>query len=124
MDPAHAPTYELKALVLAQMKKYDEALVSLDRVSELLPKSAGPLMQKAGVHVAAGNLAAALHELDQAQSMEPDNVAVLLLRAAVYQESGETDKALADVEQTLKLKPDLASAVRDPRDPAGRRRPA
>jgi tetratricopeptide (TPR) repeat protein len=96
---------------LTQLKKYDEALVSLDRVHELRPDSVIPLLQMAQIHGLQENLPAAIHELNRAHSMDPQNVVVLLARAEAYRENGQQEKALADVDAALKLSPHLPRAM-------------
>jgi len=112
LQPEHGPAYEARALVLADMKKYAEALSSLEKAGRLSPDSPLPHLHKARIHVRQKDFKAALADLEQAEKIAPQNVAVLLLRAGVYEEMGETEKALAAVDRLLAGKPNFVPAMR------------
>jgi tetratricopeptide (TPR) repeat protein len=110
--PDEPDAYEIKALVLAQMKKYDEALAALNKARSLDPKSLSIIVQQAKVHMVQGKLDAALDDMNQAFAVAPNNTGLLILRAAIYQEKGDKAKALADIDKAVELKPDDPTVLR------------
>ena len=86
-------------MILLGLDKYDEALESFDRASELVPEAPLPYQHRGELYRQKGDLEKALEQLTKALELPPDSVATLLVRAGVYYELKQTDKALEDIEQ-------------------------
>ena len=101
------------AVVLAKIKKYDEAQGLVDKALALAPDAAVPLLvEKARIYVLAEKMKDALEALNKADAAAPDNPDLLLLRAGIRLELGQKDQALADVERVLVARPDAPDALR------------
>jgi len=112
LAPKDPGLLEAKAMVLARMKRFDEALATLEQLRKLEPKSAGPLFERARLLLLKDDLPAALKSLDEACTLAPTSAEALLMRASVLQEMNQSEKALADVDRALKLQPGLEIAKR------------
>ena len=88
---------------LASVDKYDDALKSFDKASELVSKSATYLISTSGeLYRQKGELRKSLEQLTKAIELAPDNVATLLVRAGVYYELKQPEKALEDIDAAIK----------------------
>ena len=112
MDPKHAQTYELKALVLGKMEKYDEALVVLEKAHTPGPRSHVSLPAKSPHLWPAGEYESRAGGIQQGQRRGSQKRGHPLLCAEVHQKMGAKDKVLADVDKVLEIKPDLPEAMR------------
>ena len=99
-------------MVLARMKKFDEALKAVEKARKLAPKSASPLLQRARIYALRSNYKAALDDVAEVMTMEPDNPMALLLRATIYEDMDEVEKALDDVDRLLELRPGVPVVMR------------
>ena len=86
-------------MVLAKLKKYDEALAALDKAPTWPPDSARWWSRPASYGLQ-GNMKAPWPNSTRPDDIEPGNLAVLLLRAGVLQDLGEKAKALADIDRS------------------------
>jgi tetratricopeptide (TPR) repeat protein len=112
LKPDDATTHAARGTALALLEKFDDALKSLDKSLDLVPRSPFAYIQRARVHAVQENPKEAINDLDKALLIQPDNIQALLLRATMYQQEKKIDKALADVEAVLERQPGLVAALR------------
>jgi tetratricopeptide (TPR) repeat protein len=99
----------LRGRILCVLGANTEALVDADRLVELAPDEAGPLIRRAALHMVLGNHAAARADLDRAIAMDSGNPAAFFGRAKVLVSLGLLEPAVADIESAIALEPASAS---------------
>jgi tetratricopeptide (TPR) repeat protein len=92
------------------LDKYDDALKSFDKASELVPKNPLPYEHRGELYRQKGDLEKAIQQLTKAIELAPDSIATLLVRAGVYYEMKKPEKALEDIDAAIKLQPNLAQS--------------
>ena len=107
-DPADAEGFSRRGAISASQHDLPHAIADFDRAIEMAPKEPRYLIERAQVHLAMQNRAAATVDLDQALTLKPDDVSALLLRAMVRGEAHDAQKALADVEPPPQAAPNAA----------------
>ena len=103
--------YEVRGMVLFQLKRADDAIKSFDKAIKLEPGQVGPYVQRARLRAEQKDTKGALEDLRTALNIEPDSPAVLLARARVYQQAGDLKAAKADVEAAMKNHPELPDLI-------------
>jgi tetratricopeptide (TPR) repeat protein len=94
-------------MILLGLERYDDALKSFDRASELAPEAALPYQHRAELYQKKGDPEKAIEQLTKALELAPDSISTLLVRAGVYYEMKQTDRALEDIEKAIELQPQL-----------------
>jgi tetratricopeptide (TPR) repeat protein len=103
--------YEVRGMVLFQLKQPEKAIESYDKAIHLQPNSVEPYIQRARVRAQQKDMKGALEDLETALKIEPDSATVLLARARIHQQAGDLKSAKADVEAVLKTHPDLPDVI-------------
>jgi tetratricopeptide (TPR) repeat protein len=95
-----------KSLALAGLKRYDEALATVDRSLALRPDNIDALINRGYYLLSLSRYQEALATLDRALVLAPDDATALLNRGLVLEYLGRYDDALATYERSLALHPD------------------
>ena len=69
------PPTELRGMILLGLERYDDALESFNKASELVPENARPYQYRAELYRQKGDLDKAIEQLTKALEMSPKNVA-------------------------------------------------
>jgi tetratricopeptide (TPR) repeat protein len=93
-----------RAMLLYEMKHYEEALESLDIYLQHMPLSPEIMLLKQEI------FDKALNEFNQLLSEQPENVSVLLQRGNLLKRSGQYEQALVDYATILHINPFNADA--------------
>ena len=98
-----------------QEELLDEALKTFEKLAEIAPAAAQPLLHMGQIFAVRSQFDEALKVLDKAFELDPENLSVVLMRASVHQELGNFDLALADVQRALQhpsITPETRSRVK------------
>jgi len=114
-DPAQSgpALHDLRARVMSQLGRIDEATVSTKLALGLDPTYAPALETRAFLAIEAGELPTALSALDAASAAEPMESKYLYSGASIAQELGDDDGAQFRLEQALARRPNHAMAAND-----------
>ncbi|MFI7578483.1 tetratricopeptide repeat protein [Micromonospora sp. NPDC049497] len=111
-DRSAADGYVERAVLLAELGRYDEAAAELGYAVALEPGNAQALTVLSRVHLAAGRPAEALSAADAAVAAAPQEVSPLVARALALADQEEYAEAARTAERILALGPDDAYAQR------------
>ena len=90
LDPQNMQTIVAKASLQAEMKKFDQAVATIDK-AKTWARGCDVPWNRARIHYAQGDMQAAVADLNEANRLEPGNLGVLLLRASIRCDQGEYD---------------------------------
>jgi len=110
-DPLSATVQSFLGRVLYRARRFDEAIIHLNRSIELEPRGAGGAYGRlADVYEAVGRYAEALTVLEKADAEEP-RPAIALQRARIYALMGDKTGAMALVDASRERNPQLLAEV-------------
>lgn len=107
--PDSGEAFLLRAVILYNLRKYEESLKDSDMAVTLLPASAKALSHRGLVKSKLGDLDGGIRDCDKAIEMEPNNVDALKSRAMAKHNKGDIAEALKDYDHALKLDPSDAA---------------
>ncbi|MBB3927114.1 tetratricopeptide (TPR) repeat protein [Sphingobium jiangsuense] len=111
-DPREAPFLaRMEGQALQALGRYDEAVAALARAERLAPKDGAVRADSARLHLATGNMAAALRAGDEALALAPRNADVLLLRALLVREQYGPEASRTWFDQALGVSPSYVPAL-------------
>jgi len=93
------------AFTLRRLRRYDEAVQSLQRAKELGAEALNVSLEKAATHRHAGNLEAAAKEIKSCANFENVSAEFHYQRARLHEAQGQYDEAVADYKTALELAP-------------------
>ncbi len=108
-----APLQDLRARVLAQLSRTDEAAAATDRALELDPEYVPALEMRAYLALQTGDLEAGLAALDAATRAAPLQARHPYDAASIARELGDTRGAISRPEEALIRRPDFGPAAED-----------
>jgi tetratricopeptide (TPR) repeat protein len=111
-DPTDVAPLLQRASVLAELRRYDQALASLDRAASISPDDARLAPLRAKLELSRGRAADARAELDAHVRRLPDDRGALLLHAAACEALDDVDEAIDDLSSALALRYDDDLALR------------
>lgn len=97
LDPSNANAHHWYALYLAAMKRYDEAIVHINRALELDPLAIGIRYNAGWIYLVAGRTDEALANAQRALEIDPSSAPAHGTLAAVYIAKGLYDRAIAEM---------------------------
>ncbi len=103
--------YMYLAFTLRRLKKFDEAIQSLQRAKEFGAEALNVSLEKAATHRHAGNLEAAAKEIRACANFENVSAEYHYQVARLLEAQGEYDKAIANYKTALELSPTHQRAV-------------
>jgi len=96
-------------MILLGLDKYDDALASFNKATELAPRESDVFTSIGASSTAKrASFQKALEQLNKVLELAPDSIGTLLVRAGVYYEMKTPDRALEDIDSAIKLQPALA----------------
>lgn len=95
-----------RAMFLAEMGQFDEALKDCDAATELDPSSSNGLCGRGSVYLAKGDVVKAMDTFNEATGLFPRSAEPFDARADAWIEMGEFGRALDDLSQAITLDPD------------------
>ena len=98
----HAHYY--KAIILVELKRYTEAIISLKQTNKLLPDFCQAYVEKANIYNIQKKYKKVVQEYSKAIELKPDNQQLYYDRSVALLELGLTDKAKKDYKQWQDLK--------------------
>ncbi|HEB88367.1 MAG TPA: tetratricopeptide repeat protein [Deltaproteobacteria bacterium] len=108
-----APLHDLRARVLSQLSRTEEAAAATDRALDLDPGYVPALEMKAYLALQKGDRETALAALDAATEAAPMQARHPYDAASIARESGDTAGAIARLEEALIRKPGFGPAAED-----------
>ena len=108
--PVYADIYINLGTALAMQRKYDEALVFLEKARKLNPKFADIYANIGSLYLMQGKWREALEELGQAAVLNPKDARIQGGLAQCFHELGRLDKAIEHYQAALKLNPSMLEA--------------
>ncbi len=112
-NPGDLTTGMIKALVLNQAEKSDDAQKVLTDLTKKHPQAMQPLLLMARIQMSAKEFDAALETLQKAIALKPQNAWPYMQTAAIYQRRAMKDKAIETYESLLKAKGSYPPAEND-----------
>jgi tetratricopeptide (TPR) repeat protein len=106
-DPAHLDT---KAFILYKLRKYDEALLLLEKVIEKHPHLDEAFYHKGDIHYNKKEYDDALRCYDEAIRIKPRLAEAYNAKAVVLAEMGQYQKAVDEAKNAIQIDPALSSA--------------
>lgn len=100
-----------RAAVQGTLKKYDKALVDMDRALELAPRKWRHYLERAVLHQRTGRYDAAIGDLDSALAIQPNEAELLRRRAYLKVVAARFDEAIADYENMAEAFPHSDTGV-------------
>jgi tetratricopeptide (TPR) repeat protein len=110
---AHIEALNTRGVVLAKLRRFDEALASYDAALDAAPDRADILVNRGTTLLECDRYAEALESFDAALTADPKNVTALVNRANARVKDKRYDEALGDYDQALALSPDHAAVITD-----------
>lgn len=110
-NPDTASYYLVRANMMLDLSRFDDAIRDLDKVLSLEPKNATALADRAMARVWKGNSEAARPDLNAAAAIGSRNDVVLRVRGLIAQQKGLWRDAIADYSASLKIDPNSAFAL-------------
>lgn len=113
-NPGSTDIRHIKANLLMQLDRTDEALKEYERIVELSPGDLPALGAITDIRITRGALAAAEKSLAAIESRQPDSLLGKILRANLEMRKGGEDhlkKANASIQQVLRVLPDHTAAL-------------
>jgi len=110
IDPSNPFAHSNRAVALAELTRFDEALASCERALALKPDHAEALNNRGNALKGLGRFDEALASYDRAIARKPDYADAFTNRGVVLMELKRLDEALASAERAIALKPDHAEA--------------
>jgi Flp pilus assembly protein TadD len=98
-------------LILADQRRYDEALDCLVRAVMLNPQSPKTLTALSEVYLHLGAVELAMTTLDQARSIKPRDATILIASGDIYRELREYELASDAYQQALRIDPSSSAAA-------------
>ena len=111
LHPKAAGSHYMRAAILNQMSRNDEALNDLKEAIRLDPKMVGAYLLLSRIQAATGKTDEAIAQLERANAEVPGNIPVLLSLASLYDQGGRADDFRKCYEQILKHHPDYIPAL-------------
>jgi len=111
LAPDDAAAHRARGLLLADMKKHEEALLALDKALEIDADHAATLGLKAAVLVELERYDEALVVLDRLSELSPDSAQPLMQKARIHALRENADAALHELERILSAHPDHVAAL-------------
>jgi tetratricopeptide (TPR) repeat protein len=108
-----AATNDLRARVLSNLKRFEEATESTQRALAIDPNYAPALEMKGLLALQASDRPAALAALDAAAAADPMDAHLSYLAASLAGEMGDSDGAIFRLEETLTRRPSFGPAAKD-----------
>jgi tetratricopeptide (TPR) repeat protein len=102
-NPSDKRAWENYGLVLAQVKKYDEARQAFETAAKLDPKDPGPVVLEARSYIDQGAIALAMQLFDRALTIDPKSVDAILGKARLYVAGHNVKDAIATYESLLPM---------------------
>jgi tetratricopeptide (TPR) repeat protein len=99
------------AVLLIDLKKFDEALKYCDDLIKQAPKATAGYNLRARVKVMKDDIPGAIKDLDEALGINGNDLQALLMRSNLHASQGNDELAKADVDKLLKQQPDLPQAL-------------
>lgn len=96
---------------LTNLKRYDEAIKSVDKLIALNPKSPLGYSLRARIRVLQNDLKGGVEDLDEAVKLNGRDLASLLMRGRLHAAMGNDELAKKDVDRALQLNPDLPQGI-------------
>src|SRR5262245_61135049 len=109
-DPTFPDAYGNRGALLAEMRRFPEALTDLERAVALRPNNATDLCNHGGVLSDLDRLDDALKSLDRALAQMPKLAPALYNRAEVMSKLGRYPEALANYDQAIAIFPNNAGS--------------
>src|SRR6185369_12421965 len=109
--PQQAYLHNLLGEVQGQQQKFDLALVSLKKASELDPRWSIPYMNRANMLAATGKMDDATAVLEEGLKNAPTSQLLQFAVALMYQRTEKIDLAIDAYERILKERPATPAAV-------------
>ena len=101
----------MKVQLLCDLKRFPEALETIEIVRALNPDDIEPLLLKAELHTRLKNLPEAEKTLREALALHPDNEKLLFQFAYLHELKGEHEEAMRLMEDVVRAFPDNAMAL-------------
>lgn len=104
-NPEAEQAYNNRGRILIAEKKYDEALVDINKALELEPNLSQAYNNLGIIYNSKNKKAEAIKAFDKSLELSPQMTSTRINRAIYYTEAGEYDKAISDLKQCLKQEP-------------------
>ena len=111
IKPDYADALNNRGITLQELKRFDEALASYDRVLAIKPDYAEALNNRGNTLQELKRFDEALASYDRALAIKPDYAEAHSNRGNTLQELKRLDEALASYDRALAIKPDYAEAL-------------
>jgi len=103
LNPQDPSAYSERALILALMQNYDNAIKDYTKAIELDPKKVVSYSGRGGVYLGVGNYSKALNDYTKAIELDTENGNLFSVRAEVYWKLKDYSKALEDFVRSIEL---------------------
>ncbi len=110
LDPYSCDTYEMRALLNAQLERYDTAEEDITRAIELMPGRCGSYLNRALIRYHRNNLRGAMEDYDTALNVEPANFVGHYNRGLLRMQVGDDNRAIEDFDFVLDVDADNTMA--------------
>jgi tetratricopeptide (TPR) repeat protein len=111
LHPGDGSLFYMRATVLHQMSREDEAMNDLRKALQLDPKLIAAHLMISKLLSAAGKPDEALQQLEQARAVSPGSPAVLVSLVALHEEAGRNAEVRSCYEEILKANPNHVPAL-------------
>jgi tetratricopeptide (TPR) repeat protein len=111
LNPQTPGSHYMRANILNQMSRNDEAVIGLNEALRLDPKMVAAHLLLSRIHAAAGKPADAIAQLERANSEVQGNIPVLLSLVSLYDQAGRAENVRKTYEEILNHHPDYISAL-------------
>ena len=102
-DKYSANVYQARAMLLAQVEKYDSAEIDMNRAIELMPDRSGYYINRALIRYYRENLRGAMSDYDMALNADPNNLLGYYNRGLLRARVGDDNRAIEDFDNVLKM---------------------
>ena len=100
-----------RAITLAEMKRYKEALADADKAVELKFNEADAYHTRSSVHQMMNNYKSAIADISKAIELNPDDAYLYASRGGIYFKMEEYDNAIKDWMNAKKLNPQMSDEM-------------
>jgi tetratricopeptide (TPR) repeat protein len=111
LNPGTPASHYLRANILNQMSRNDEAMAGLKEALRLDPKMVAAHLLLSSILAADGKLAEAVAQLNQANAEVPGNIPVLLSLVSLHDQEGRAEDVRKGYEEILKHHPEYIQAL-------------
>lgn len=113
LKPDFARVYNLKAVILLNIKRYQQALENIDKAIELNPNLSFLWDNKSLILLELGFYKEALDCVNKAIELDPNNFFAYNNKASILFRLGKYKEALENIEKSLSIRPDFNFAIRN-----------